>query len=219
MKVTELKELLTNRSLPVSGKKEELIARLQANDSAQPTDDLGDLAPPEEEYDWDTDTNTPTARESAPAPAPEAAAPKPAAKPVSKPVAKPVATTITPTVTVDKDAALALELEKRKKRAERFGIPVSETVKAVERAQRFGIANPVIEDSKKAARGKKFGNQVWKERDAKETKNGDALRVKSAVKKTLDPAKKVLDDPVEAEKAKKRAERFGGGNEAKKVKT
>jgi len=31
--------------------------------------------------------------------------------------------------------------------------------------------------------------------------------------------KKVLDDPTEAEKAKKRAERFGGGNEAKKVKT
>jgi hypothetical protein len=56
LKVTELKELLTSRSLPVSGKKEELVARLTEADSANPTaaDDLGDLAPPEEEYDWDT---------------------------------------------------------------------------------------------------------------------------------------------------------------------
>jgi hypothetical protein len=56
LKVTELKELLTARSLPVSGKKEELVARLTEADSTNPTtaDDLGDLAPPEEEYDWDT---------------------------------------------------------------------------------------------------------------------------------------------------------------------
>ena len=55
LKVTELKELLQARSLPVSGKKEELVARLTESDAAKPiaTDDLGDLAPPEEEYDWD----------------------------------------------------------------------------------------------------------------------------------------------------------------------
>ena len=60
LKVTELKELLQSRNLPVSGKKEELIARLHENDiSKHPTstDDLGDLAPPEEEYDWDTPAN------------------------------------------------------------------------------------------------------------------------------------------------------------------
>jgi SAP domain-containing ribonucleoprotein len=58
LKVTELKELLQSRHLPISGKKEDLVARLQGSDAAKPTqvstvDDLGDLAPPEEEYDWD----------------------------------------------------------------------------------------------------------------------------------------------------------------------
>src|SRR5271167_1991740 len=54
LKVAELKDLLTSRSLPVSGKKEELVARLVESDKGQPVvDDLGDLAPPEEEYDWD----------------------------------------------------------------------------------------------------------------------------------------------------------------------
>jgi SAP domain-containing ribonucleoprotein len=52
LKVTELKELLSERSLPLTGKKEDLIARLVENDAA---DDLGDLAPPEEEdYDWES---------------------------------------------------------------------------------------------------------------------------------------------------------------------
>ena len=57
LKVTELKDLLSSRNLPVSGKKEELIARLTESDSSKPAapdDDLGDLAPPDEEYDWDT---------------------------------------------------------------------------------------------------------------------------------------------------------------------
>jgi hypothetical protein len=55
LKVAELKDLLSARSLPVSGKKEELIARLTESDASNHVaDDLGDLAPPEEEYDWDT---------------------------------------------------------------------------------------------------------------------------------------------------------------------
>lgn len=55
LKVTELKELLQARSLPVSGKKEDLVARLTESDAAKRSaaNDLGDLAPPEEEYDWD----------------------------------------------------------------------------------------------------------------------------------------------------------------------
>jgi hypothetical protein len=68
---------------------------------------------------------------------------------------------------------------------------------------------------KKEARGKKFGNQTW-------TKNGDkkpAPTKPAAKKPEAKSVKTILDDPAEAEKAKKRAERFGGGNEAKKVKT
>ena len=55
LKVTELKERLQARSLPVSGKKEDLVSRLMESDAANRStaDDLGDLAPPEEEYDWD----------------------------------------------------------------------------------------------------------------------------------------------------------------------
>lgn len=58
LKVAELKDLLTSRSLPVYGKKEDLVTRLTESDAKQQTvaDDLGDLAPPEEEYDWDAPT-------------------------------------------------------------------------------------------------------------------------------------------------------------------
>jgi SAP domain-containing ribonucleoprotein len=226
-KVTELKDLLAQRSLPVSGKKEELVARLTEHDAdSAPAADLGDLAPPEDDYDWDTPTEKP-APSSKPAPVtkpPTATKPAPAAKPIAAPevakpasVTSPAASTVTP---AEADAALAIELEKRKKRAERFGIPVSETVKAVERSQRFGVTNPTPEESKKAARGKKFGNQVW-------TKNGETKKTGAAQKsgeikeasRSKSPAKKILDDPAEAEKARKRAERFGGGGEAKKIKT
>ena len=104
----------------------------------------------------------------------------------------------------DAEAALAIELEKRKRRAERFGIPLADSAKAIERAKRFGGTAPATEQTKKEAHGKKFGNQVW-------SNNGE--------KSTPTTVKKILDDPAEAEKARKRAERFGGGNEAKKVKT
>lgn len=104
----------------------------------------------------------------------------------------------------DADAALAIELEKRKRRAERFGIPLVDSAKALARSKRFGDKTPATAQTKKEAPGKKVANQVW-------SNNGE--------KSTPTTVKKILDDPTEAEKAKKRAERFGGGNEAKKVKT
>lgn len=115
---------------------------------------------------------------------------------------------------VDPADALAVELEKRKRRAERFGIPVGDSVKALERAKRFGTTDTALsQESKKKVPGQPFANQVWK-------KNGENKKPAQAQQKTpKSPEKKVLDDPVEAEKAKKRAERFGGGNEAKKVKS
>ena len=158
-----------------------------------------------------------------PAPAP-ASKPQPATAqvtapltPTPKPVEAPKSSSETtakpppppPTASTD-DAgdALAIELEKRKRRAERFGIPLADSAKAIERAKRFGEnTTSTTEASKKEARGKKFGSQVWKK---------DGEKPAQATKPAL---KKVLDDPAEAEKAKKRAERFGGGNEAKKVKT
>lgn len=243
LKVTDLKDLLSARSLPVSGKKEELIARLTESDAANPSaDDLGDLAPPEEEYDWDTPAtktystlgeshlNKSAAKSEtkpavAPAPVPSAApkqrveAPKPAATTTatSPPAPGPTdAPAVSAADTAATDAALAEELEKRRRRAERFGIPLAESAKALERAKRFGARATGTDEAKKAARGKKFGNQVWTNNG--NAKNGEAN--KPVEKKTPAPPKKtIMDDPVEAEKAKKRAERFGGGNEAKKVKS
>jgi SAP domain-containing ribonucleoprotein len=231
LKVAELKEELGKRSLPVSGKKEELVARLlesEGKSKSTANADLGDLAPPEDDYDWDepatktyssmeiqvTGSTTKSETKAAPAPssvsAPSAAKPAGAPKqPLEAPKPSSETTAKSPPVAASTEAtdeALAAELEKRKRRAERFGIPLADSVKALERAKRFGTTETTLDESKKEARGKRFGNQVW-------TKNGPSQETKA-------PAKaKVLDDPVEAEKARKRAERFGGGNEAKKVKT
>ena len=112
--------------------------------------------------------------------------------------------------TSDVDASLALELEKRKRRAERFGIPLGDNAKALERAKRFGMTN-TTDESKNQARGRRFGSQVWN-KNVQNGKSGGQTAAKPAVKR-------IVDDPAEAEKARKRAERFGGGNEAKKVKT
>jgi SAP domain-containing ribonucleoprotein len=237
LKVAELKDLLTSRSLPVSGKKEELVARLVESDKGQPVvDDLGDLAPPEEEYDWDAPTTktycsastqltTSSAKpEAKPAPAPAApsvpakpqtATPAVPSQPLEAPKAPAETTTKSPPAasTTDTEDALAIELEKRKRRAERFGIPLAESAKAIERVKRFGDPTSTTEEAKKEARAKKFGNQVW----AKNGKTGNTAQKKE--EKATPVVNKVLDDPVEAEKARKRAERFGGGNEAKKVKT
>jgi len=228
LKVAELKEELAKRSLPVSGKKEELVTRLlesEGKSKSTANADLGDLAPPEDDYDWDepatktypsteiqvTGSSTKPETKAAPAPAPATAAAKHAAAPkqsleAPKPSSETTAKSPPVAASTETDEALAAELEKRKRRAERFGIPLADSVKALERAKRFGTTETTLDESKKQARGKRFGNQVW-------TKNGTSQETKA-------PAKpEVLDDPVEAEKARKRAERFGGGNEAKKVKT
>jgi SAP domain-containing ribonucleoprotein len=231
LKVAELKEELGKRSLPVSGKKEELVARLlesEGKSKSTANADLGDLAPPEDDYDWDepaaktyssmemkvTGSTTKSETKAAPAPAsaPATSAAKPAAapkQPLEAPKPSSETTAKSPPVAASTEAtdeALAAELEKRKRRAERFGIPLADSVKALERAKRFGTTEKTLDESKREARGKRFGNQVW-------TKNVPSEETKA-------PAKaKVLDDPAEAEKARKRAERFGGGNEAKKVKT
>ena len=226
LKVAELKEELAKRSLPVSGKKEELVARLvesEGKSKSTANADLGDLAPPEDDYDWDEpDTKTYPSIEMqvtcsaaqpetkpAPAPAPASAKPATAAKQpqqATKPSSESAKSPPIAESAQSTDDALAAELEKRKRRAERFGIPLADSVKSLERAKRFGTTTAVLDESKKQARGKRFGNQVW-------TKNATAPETKTAGKA------KVLDDPVEADKAKKRTERFGGGNEAKKVKT
>jgi len=239
-KVTELKEMLSSHGLPTSGNKSDLVARLNEADSKQGAKDakamdLGDdLLPPEDEIDWDADdTQKRFARITAEtlidsssklsepkAPVPTAPAVTPAAKPAPAPAAattkrtepaKPSEKTEKPAPSTDDAAdAAAIELEKRKKRAERFGVPLNDSVKALERAQRFGVTPPAPKQRLGGAqrpKNNRGGNQKW----TKSENEGDKP---AAVAKA-----KILDDPAEAEKAKKRAERFGGGNEPKKIKT
>lgn len=127
------KELLARSSLPQTGKKDDLISRLLANPSSLSTTD------------------------EAPAPAAETAAPSPlvpVATPSTVPVPAdapaPVVEEATPTPVVvelstEEKLALALaEEEKRKKRSERFGLPVPDAPAEggvdvlLKRAEKFG---------------------------------------------------------------------------------
>lgn len=185
-KNVELEELLRARSLPHTGKKADLIARLVQHDKDHPQPQTttsaksSATAVADEEIDWDDD-GTGVAKESsdaatlprpAPEPTPAAAAAVDAGEATNQIAVKDITKTTNPavkqlsTTTAADDQragvsstdasttapaiefAQALpsssvddELEKRRKRAERFGLPVggdSDAVKALERAKKFG---------------------------------------------------------------------------------
>lgn len=176
MKVAELKEELAKRDLPQTGKKDELIARLEAYQSQQqPTDDQPAAEPP---------AAPATAPVSAPAPAPAVMEPAPA------PAAEPADS-------APQTAAELSDFEKAKAaRAARFGIayvptaakkdppkskergggrlpkksgaerggrpPKSETdVKAAEkRKERFNVPVDPEEEARRKKRAERFGNSA-----------------------------------------------------------
>lgn len=239
LKVNELKDLLSAAGLSTAGRKEELIARLAEHDEASgssagkpKTSDLGDLAPPEEEVDWGDDgegasevkevPEGSTKASEPPKVAPEAtaaAAPEttqgPAAQDASKDAPKePGPTTSSegagapsvPQASIDVDA----ELEKRRKRAERFGIKLgAEDDKKAARAERFGTsaqtdaaaAVDVLAGALPSGKGNRRRNEHRQE------KKRPFSAVETSDKKT--PATAYKLDAAEQEKARKRAERFG----------
>ncbi|ERT02300.1 uncharacterized protein SPSK_05462 [Sporothrix schenckii 1099-18] len=175
LKVDELKKLLSDRGLPLSGKKADLVSRLQENDAAASKPEAKSN---EDEIDWDDEKPAEPAPAAAPpaaaaakdAPAAAAPAPAPAAAPAAaatteetaaaaeEPVTAPVASTI------DIDE----ELRRREARAKRFGITPAaadetkagededeDAKKAAARAARFGIdpaaaaKNKEVEDARK----------------------------------------------------------------------
>ena len=202
-KNAELEDLLRARSLPHTGKKADLIARLQQHDKEQtqtssyskpatkPTSNAKSSTTPalDDEIDWDDETapvgSTTTHTTFAPpqtavpteAPPPTTAAaggkgqpPNPQAVPNQSPAIDPSATSDLTVIKLSTDAhvpptdsdskttaqpaadftrgldatSLDSELEKRKRRAERFGVKPSEgsedPIKALERTKKFGTA-------------------------------------------------------------------------------
>ncbi|KAJ7622813.1 hypothetical protein DFH06DRAFT_1340697 [Mycena polygramma] len=202
LKVADLKDILAKAAQPPPPKatKPDLIARILASKEATdvynakygPKDDL--LAPPED-LDWDVDQVNPT--ETAPEP-PKAQPAKPAAKPAPTPTAAPTPAepepASAPAPAVDAPPAAAetdIEAEKRRKRAERFGMPVVE---------------PRPPTAKKAAVPAAAATK--KLPDAPEKLNARAARFGS-LKRPAPPVEEV--DAEEQERRRKRAERFGTG--------
>ncbi|KAJ7675054.1 hypothetical protein B0H17DRAFT_1081646 [Mycena rosella] len=199
LKVVDLKDILTKAAQPPPPKatKSDLIARIQASKEATavynqkfaPKDDL--LAPPED-LDWDVDqVNPPETPAEQPKPPAASAAPKQtpdSAPPKPAPPVVPAAASASASTPATDDA----ELEKRRKRAERFGVPLVEApppppppvTKAA--AAAAPAAKPIDNPEKLSARAARFGGQ-----------------------KRPAPVEEV--DAEELERRKKRAERFGTG--------
>jgi SAP domain-containing ribonucleoprotein len=161
LKNAELETLLKDRGLPHTGKKAEMVARLQEDDTQKPS------AANEDEIDWDDETaEAKETTSSAPAQAaPTTASDAPEQSTTTAAVAAAPAADQADASTevqaeesdataqqpaeehkepVDFSVGLASttideELEKRKARAKRFGLPEDdETTKALERAKKFG---------------------------------------------------------------------------------
>lgn len=172
----DLAALCKERGLSHTGKKADLVKRLEDYDASNTTSTSGGIAAaPEDEIDWDDEPATETAKSATTAPAADALAaggigeiPNPQQVPNQIPVTDPAATddlSVDPPAATtaeaqggdpemkepepEKDFSTGLadrtieeEIEKRKARARKFGLPEdSDEIKALERAKRFGNAD------------------------------------------------------------------------------
>lgn len=160
----ELQALCKERGLAHTGKKADLVKRLEDHDAQG----AGATKPTEDEIDWDDEPATETAKATTTEPAANAVAaggvgevPNPVAVPnqeqvedpqeandltVIPPEANGVEQPVAKEPSPEKDFSTGLaertldeEIEKRKARARKFGMPEdSDEIKALERAKRFG---------------------------------------------------------------------------------
>lgn len=209
LKVAELKQLLTAAGLAVSGNKPDLIQRLLENPQA--TASLGgqEAAP--------ALASTATPATPVPAAATPTPAPAPAPAPATAPPTSDHDTSSTPAPAADpseedRRQALIAELEKRKARAAKFGQPLGEAERKLERAIKFGL-DPK-EEAAVSKLTKPLSTPADRRKEKKESgakKEGNKEGNKEAVKEETEEEKEKRLKAVEEEKekARRRAERFG----------
>ncbi|KAL7624992.1 hypothetical protein AAE478_004206 [Parahypoxylon ruwenzoriense] len=168
LKVPELKKLLQEKSLPVTGNKADLIARLQEHDKSK----AAPVRETEDEIDYSDDEDPAAAQPAEPEKPAESAKPaEPAPAPVeenkstepSEPMEPLNDTTIDSPTTEDKPAEpVAAEADTSEAPKADFSahLPASkaddEARKRAERAKRFGLVEN-DEDNKKVVRAERFG--------------------------------------------------------------
>jgi SAP domain-containing ribonucleoprotein len=171
LKNAELVALLKERGLPHTGKKAEMVARLQEDDKSKEGKEGGKSATAEDEIDWDDDTaaqdtSKPAQTSTQPAQPPTATMTSETAPNPDTAVSTTEVTTNAPVendikldesgATTEKtpvdfsmglaEATLDEEIEKRKARAKKFGMQendplADEALRRLERAKKFGEAD------------------------------------------------------------------------------
>jgi len=232
LKVPELKEMLTAAGLPAVGNKPDLIKTLLANPAALDNGTAGSkktVASTQVVSEVPAESAALTKQEDTKATAIDDPAPT-ATNPDSSESTAAAPAELTP---AEKEARTNDELEKRKKRAERFGGAADTDDKTKARAERFGTAKPDEKVSqaldkldqalpeKRERKGKKEKAATSTPAAAQPTKSETSKSAASPAKLTTAPvAKKQIDPAVKAadeEKKRKREERFNDAAKKPKV--